>query len=90
MQFQLIGVGLDGVRREKQAVNAKLKQLDDAKLAIEKDIGALEAELTAVTQKREATFESMKDLRKQRDDGVNPLFYGSLDVSLLCHYLVLI
>ncbi|KAK6134600.1 hypothetical protein DH2020_031659 [Rehmannia glutinosa] len=46
-QVKLIGVDLDGVRKEKQVINAKLKQLDEEKLAIEKDISVLEDELTA-------------------------------------------
>lgn len=71
MSFQLIGVDLDGVRKEKQVVNAKLKQLDEEKVAIEKEISALEGELTAVTEKRDKTFETLKDMRKQREEGVH-------------------
>lgn len=67
----MIGVDLDGVRKDKQVVNAKLKQLDEEKLAIEKDINALEVELTAVTEKRDNTFETIKSMRKQREEGVH-------------------
>ncbi|PIN18341.1 hypothetical protein CDL12_09001 [Handroanthus impetiginosus] len=73
-QVKLIGVDLDGVRKEKQVVNAKLKQLDEEKLAIEKEIGALEGELTAITQKRDNTFENVKALRKQREEGNSPFY----------------
>ncbi|KAK6134565.1 hypothetical protein DH2020_031685 [Rehmannia glutinosa] len=68
-QVKLIGVDLDGVRKEKQVINAKLKQLDEEKLAIEKDISVLEDELTAVTEKRDKTFETIRDMRKQREEG---------------------
>ncbi|KAI3457453.1 hypothetical protein Pfo_014116 [Paulownia fortunei] len=73
-QVKLIGVDLDGVRKEKQVVNAKLKQLDEEKLAVEKEISALEGELTAVTEKRDKTFETIRDMRKQREEGNSPFY----------------
>ncbi|CAA0815981.1 Proton pump-interactor 1 [Striga hermonthica] len=73
-QVKSIGVDLDGVRKEKQVINAKLKQLDEEKLVIEKDINVLEGELAAVTEKRDKTFETIKDMRKQREEG-NSSFY---------------
>ncbi|KAK6157390.1 hypothetical protein DH2020_011638 [Rehmannia glutinosa] len=73
-QVKLIGVDLDGVRKEKQVINAKLKQLDEEKLAIEKDISVLEDELTAVTEKRDKTFETIRDMRKQREEGNSPFY----------------
>jgi len=66
-QVKLIGVDLDGVRKEKQAVNAKLKQLDDEKASIDKDINDLQEELTAITEKRDKTFETIQEMRKQRE-----------------------
>ncbi|KAL0362683.1 UNVERIFIED_CONTAM: Proton pump-interactor 1 [Sesamum calycinum] len=41
-QVKLIGNDLDGVRKEKQVIHAKLKQLDEEKLALEKEISVLE------------------------------------------------
>ncbi|XP_051124931.1 proton pump-interactor 1-like [Andrographis paniculata] len=73
-QVKLIGVDLDGAKKEKQANNVKLKQLDEAKLAIEKEISALETELTAVSQKRDTVFETIKDLRKLREEGNAPFY----------------
>ncbi|CAA0808531.1 Proton pump-interactor 1, partial [Striga hermonthica] len=73
-QVKLIGVGLDGVRKEKQVINAKLKQLDEEKLAIEKDINVLEGELNAITEKRDKIFETIKDMRKQREEGNSPFY----------------
>ncbi|XP_060669006.1 proton pump-interactor 1 [Ziziphus jujuba] len=75
-QVKLIGGDLDGVRKEQQAVRAKIKQLDDAVKAIDKDIAALQDELTAITEKREKARESIQHLRKQRDEG-NSYFYQS-------------
>ena len=51
-------------------VRAKIKQLDDAVKAIDKDILSLQDELTAITEKRDKARESIQQLRKQRDDGV--------------------
>ncbi|KAL6529723.1 hypothetical protein OROGR_015346 [Orobanche gracilis] len=77
-QVKLIGVDLDGVRKDKQVVNAKLKQLDEEKMAVEKEIGVLEEELMGVTEKRDKTFESIKDLRKQRDEGNSPFYQNRM------------
>ncbi|KAL2496361.1 Proton pump-interactor 1 [Forsythia ovata] len=73
-QVKLIGVDLDGVRKEKQVVNAKLKQLDEEKMSIEKDINALQEELTAITEKRDKTFETIQEMRKQREQA-NAQYY---------------
>ncbi|KAK4439183.1 Proton pump-interactor 1 [Sesamum alatum] len=77
-QVKSIGSDLDGVRKEKQVINAKLKQLDEEKLALEKEISALEGELTAITQKRDKTFETIKEMRKQREDGNSPFYQNRM------------
>lgn len=71
MYLKLIGGDLDGVRKEQNAVRAKIKQLDDAVRAIDKEIAALQDELAAVTEKRDKARESVQNLRKQRDEGVS-------------------
>ncbi|PON40047.1 Proton pump-interactor [Parasponia andersonii] len=76
LQDQLIGGDLDGVRKEQQVVRAKIKQLDDAVKAIDKEISSLQDELTAFTEKRDKARESVQHLRKQRDEG-NTFFYQS-------------
>ncbi|KAL0306514.1 UNVERIFIED_CONTAM: Proton pump-interactor 1 [Sesamum radiatum] len=78
MSFQLIGNDLDGVRKEKQVIHAKLKQLDEEKLALEKEISVLEGELTAITEKRDKTFETIKEMRKQREDGNSPFYQNRM------------
>lgn len=75
-QVKLIGGDLDGVKKERQAIRSKIKQIDDVLKAIDIDIQSLQAELLAVTQKREQAFESIQKLRKQRDEG-NTYFYQS-------------
>lgn len=68
--MQIIGGDLDGVRKEQQAVRAKIKQLDDALKAIDNEIKTLQDELTSVTEKRGRAHESIQQLRKNRDEGV--------------------
>lgn len=70
MLMQIIGGDLDGVRKEQQAVRAKIKQLDDALKAIDNDIKKLQDELTSVTEKRGKAHESIQQFRKNRDEGV--------------------
>lgn len=62
---------MDGVRKEKQVIQAKIKQLDDALKAIDDEINSLSEELKAVTQKRDKAYDSIQQLRKQRDEGVS-------------------
>ncbi|CAK9138237.1 unnamed protein product [Ilex paraguariensis] len=73
-QVKLIGVDLDGVRKDHQVIKAKVKQLEEEKETIEKEINSLEEELKIVTQKRDQTFENIQELRKQREEG-NTSFY---------------
>lgn len=65
-----MGVDLDGVRKERQALWEKLDGLDGKVKALDADIKVLQDELEAVFQKREKTYETLQELRKQRDEGV--------------------
>ncbi|XP_019453588.1 PREDICTED: proton pump-interactor 1-like isoform X2 [Lupinus angustifolius] len=78
-QVKLISEDLDGVKKERQAIRSKIKEVEDALKAIDKDILSLEEEKGAVTQKREKTFESIQQLRRQRDEG-NTSFYESRQI----------
>ncbi|PSR95690.1 Proton pump-interactor like [Actinidia chinensis var. chinensis] len=73
-QVKLMGVDLDGVRKEQQVVKAKLKQLTEEKEAIDKEIKTLEVELAAVSEKREKAYETLLELKKQRVEG-NTCYY---------------
>ncbi|XP_020223585.1 proton pump-interactor 1 [Cajanus cajan] len=75
-QVKLIGGDLDGVKKERQAIRSKIKQIDDVLKTIDKDIQTLQDELASVSQKRDKSFESMQQLRKQREEG-NTYFYQS-------------
>jgi len=73
-QVKLIGGDLDGLKKERQAIRSKIKQIEDVLKTIYTDIQSLQEELTDVTQKREQDFESIQKLRKQHDEG-NSYFY---------------
>ncbi|CAA2987381.1 proton pump-interactor 1 [Olea europaea subsp. europaea] len=73
-QVKLIGVDLDGVRKEQLVVKAKLKQLDEEKEFLEKEINALQEELAAVAEKRDKTFVNIQEIRKQREES-NSTYY---------------
>ncbi|ONI12723.1 hypothetical protein PRUPE_4G180600 [Prunus persica] len=75
-QVKLMGGDLDGVKKEQQAVRSKIKQLDDAVKAIDKEIASLQDELSIVSEKRDKARDSIFQLRKQRDED-NACFYQS-------------
>ncbi|CAL5403008.1 unnamed protein product [Camellia sinensis] len=78
-QVKLMGVDLDGVRKEQQTLKAKLKSLDDEKEAIEKEIKALEPELATAQEKRDKANEHLKQLKRQRNEG-NDCYYQNRDI----------
>uniref|UniRef100_A0A5B6Z1Q9 Putative proton pump-interactor 1 n=1 Tax=Davidia involucrata TaxID=16924 RepID=A0A5B6Z1Q9_DAVIN len=78
-QVKLMGVDLDGVKKEQQVVRAKVKQLEEEKDVIDKGIKSLEDELTVVTQKREEAYEYLHKLRKQREEG-NACYYQNRSI----------
>ena len=61
---------MDGVRKEKHVVVAKIKQLRDDLKGIDSEIDSLVEELKVVSEKRDKAYESLQALRKQRDEGV--------------------
>ncbi|XP_044473579.1 proton pump-interactor 1-like [Mangifera indica] len=78
-QVKLIGVDLDGVKKERQALLSKITPLEGKVKAIEEDIKALQEELQTVTEMRDKAFASIQELRKMRDER-NANFYQSRQV----------
>ncbi|KAE8680136.1 Dynamin-related protein 5A [Hibiscus syriacus] len=68
IQDQLMGVDLNGVRKEQHAVQSKKKLIKDKLNTIEKRIDFLQEELKDVTEKRDKAYEAIQELRKQRDE----------------------
>lgn len=75
-QVKLMGVDLDGVRKEQNAIWSKKKQIKEKVNAIESKIESLQEELNAVIQKKNKAYETMQQLWKQRDEA-NAHFYQS-------------
>ncbi|TYI32196.1 hypothetical protein ES332_A04G042700v1 [Gossypium tomentosum] len=75
-QVKLMGVDLNGVRKEQHAVWSKKKKIKDKLDETETKIESLQNELKAVTLKRDKAFENIQELRKQSDQG-NSHFYQS-------------
>ncbi|KAE8703260.1 Proton pump interactor 1 isoform 3 [Hibiscus syriacus] len=75
-QIKLMGGDLNGVRKEQHAVQSKKKQIKDKLNVIEKRINILQEELKDVTEKRDKAYETIQELRKQRDEE-NVYFFQS-------------
>ncbi|KAI4320734.1 hypothetical protein MLD38_034181 [Melastoma candidum] len=73
-QVKLIGVDLDEVRKDQQAVKAKIKQLRDELDGIDAQIKSLQDELEVVVESRDKAYSNMQDLRLQRDEGNAPFY----------------
>lgn len=65
-----MGVGLDGVRKDQQAVKGKIKNLREELEGIENDVRSLQDELSLTIQKRDKAYENLQELRKRRDEAV--------------------
>ncbi|CAL5414713.1 unnamed protein product [Camellia sinensis] len=66
-QVKLMGVDLDGVRKEQQVVKVKLKQLSDDKEVLEKEINSLADELDAAAEKYKTAYKIFSDLNAGND-----------------------
>lgn len=73
-QVKLMGSDLDGVKKESQAVWAKISHLEGKVKALDEEIEALQQEVNDVAEKRDKAFANIKELRKQRDEG-NAYFF---------------
>ncbi|MQM06691.1 hypothetical protein Taro_039511 [Colocasia esculenta] len=73
-QVKLIGVDLDGVRKDQQMVRAKIRSLEEDLKSTDEEISSLQEELTAATLKKDKAYETLNELRKTRDEG-NACYY---------------
>lgn len=73
-RVKLIGAGLDEVRKDQQAVKAKIKVLKEELEAIDAEIKSLQDELSTVIQKKDKAYETIYEMRRKRDE-VNANFY---------------
>eukprot|EP00262_Sarcandra_glabra_P007569 TRINITY_DN20461_c0_g1_i1.p1 TRINITY_DN20461_c0_g1~~TRINITY_DN20461_c0_g1_i1.p1 ORF type:complete len:616 (+),score=169.98 TRINITY_DN20461_c0_g1_i1:180-2027(+) len=73
-QVKLIGVDLDGVRKEQLAVRSKIKHLEDELKAIDNEISSLQEESESVNLKRDKVYQTLSELRKELNEG-NACYY---------------
>uniref|UniRef100_A0ACD5XRL3 Uncharacterized protein n=1 Tax=Avena sativa TaxID=4498 RepID=A0ACD5XRL3_AVESA len=66
-QVKIIGEGLDGVKKDRQAVRSKIKVLEDELKIVDAEIGALQEDLNAATARKDKAYKSLTELRKARD-----------------------
>jgi len=66
-QVKIIGEGLDGVKKDRQAVRSKIKVLEDELKIVDAEIGALQEDLNAATARKDKAYDSLTELRKARD-----------------------
>ncbi|KAG8056495.1 hypothetical protein GUJ93_ZPchr0002g23950 [Zizania palustris] len=66
-QVKTIGVGIDEVKKERQAVRSKIKALEDELKSVDAEIASLQEDLTAATTKKDKAYESLSQLRHERD-----------------------
>uniref|UniRef100_A0A0D9X7J3 Proton pump-interactor 1 n=1 Tax=Leersia perrieri TaxID=77586 RepID=A0A0D9X7J3_9ORYZ len=66
-QVKQIGVGIDEVKKERQAVRDKIKVLEDQLHAVDDEIAALQDDLTAATARKDKAFDALNEFRKSRD-----------------------
>ncbi|CAA7039673.1 unnamed protein product [Microthlaspi erraticum] len=75
-QVKLMGAGLDGVKKERQAISARIGQLSEKVRATKDEILVLENEVKSVSEKRDKAYSNIHELRKQRDETNFGLYQG--------------
>lgn len=71
LPIQIIGDGIDGVKKEREAVRSKIKLLDDEIQVVDNEIALLQEDLNAATVRKDKAYESLFELRKARDLAVS-------------------
>lgn len=79
-----MGSGLDGVKKERQAISARINELSEKIKSSKAEIQVLEDELKIVTEKRDKTYSNIQEIRKQRDVTVFELPVILFHETVLC------
>ncbi|CAD6252427.1 unnamed protein product [Miscanthus lutarioriparius] len=64
---KIIGEGIDGIKKERQAVRSKIKVLEDELKLVDAEIASLQEDLDAATARKDKAYESLQELRAVRD-----------------------
>lgn len=73
-QVKLIGVDLDGARKEQQAIRAKIQLLEEKLNVVRAELDSLQNELVAINENRDKAYQTLSMLRKERDES-NACFF---------------
>lgn len=92
---QIIGEGIDGIKKERQAVRSKIKVLEDELKLVDAELASLQEDLDAATARKDKAYESLQELRAVRDAKVSLAYLqiarveimSVLSVLLLCSVL---
>lgn len=71
LPIQIIGDGIDGVKKERQAVRSKIKVVDNEMKVVDGEIALLQEDLNAATARKDKAYESLTELRKLCDLAVS-------------------
>ncbi|KAM7252443.1 hypothetical protein ACFE04_024326 [Oxalis oulophora] len=88
-QVKLIVADLDEIRKDNQIVWSKINDLEEELKIVDAEIRDLREELAALIQKRDKAFQTIQELRKQRDDD-NTFFRQSREVLTQAELLAVI
>jgi septal ring factor EnvC (AmiA/AmiB activator) len=67
VNFQIIGDGIDGIKKERQAVRDKIKVLEDELKVVEAEIASLQEDLDVATANKDEAYKGLVELRQARD-----------------------
>lgn len=66
-QVKIIGEGIDGVKKERQTVRAKIKVLEDELKVVDAEINSLQEDLNVASAKKDKAYATLNELRQARD-----------------------
>ena len=75
LNIQIIGEGIDGIKKERQAVRSKIKVLEDELKLVDAEIASLQEDLDAATARKDKAYESLQELRAVRDAKVSLTYF---------------
>ena len=75
LNIQIIGEGIDGIKKERQAVRSKIKVLEDDLKLVDAEIASLQEDLDAATARKDKVYESLQELRAVRDAKVSLTYF---------------
>lgn len=90
LNIQIIGEGIDGIKKERQAVRSKIKVLEDELKVVDAEIASLQEDLDAATARKDKAYESLQELRAVRDAKVSSSYVQTTCRSYVCPFSIII